>query len=335
MSKDIIDITTTAGKYKKWALEARKNFIDLRLKQDKEIKKIYINITKNITKELNNEGISEFNKQRLTRILKQLNREMELLNDQLTINFEDYLKQNVEVSTNYSKSILLKAVETASITKIAKPTVQKIFHEINIRTVEAYLARTKQGLFLSDNIWSKSVKYKDTMTKILQTAVAEGQDCVKTARMLDQYVLKGKQTLVDNYPDMIKRMGNRIPSDVSYEALRLARTEMTAAYGEGVIASATVNPSTKGIKYILSNTHPKPDICDTITGIDAYGLGIGVYPIENAPSYPFHPHCLCVVLTVNEQPEDLVQRLKRWNNNPMSEPSLETWYQDIYKKMIN
>lgn len=334
MSNEIKDIATTSGKYKKWALEARKNFIDLRLNQDKEIKKMYIDITKRITKELKREGISKFNERRLKNILKLLNREVELLNDQLTINFEDYLKHNIEVATNYSKSILMKAVETASISKITKPTIQKIFCELNTRTLEAYWSRSKDGLFLSDKIWSKNIKYRETMTKILQAAVAEGQDCVKTARMLDQYVLKGKQTLVDNYPNMIKRMGNRIPKDVSYEALRLARTEMTAAYGEGVLVAAKVNPATQGIKYILSKSHPKRDICDDITGTDSYGLGIGVYPVDSAPSYPFHPHCLCVVLTVNEQLEDLVLRLKRWNSNPMSEPSMEDWYQNIYINMI-
>ena len=45
MSNETLDITTTAGKYKKWALEARRDFINLRLKQDKEIKKMYIDVT--------------------------------------------------------------------------------------------------------------------------------------------------------------------------------------------------------------------------------------------------------------------------------------------------
>ncbi len=335
MSNEINRIKDAAGSYQKWALEARKDFISLRLNQDKEIKNMYINITKQITKEIEKGGLSDFSNKRLKLILKQLYIEIKLLNEQLSFNFEDYLKQNIEVATNYSKSILIKAVETAGVSRVTKPVIQKIFSELNTRTLEAYWARSKDGLFLSDKIWSKNVKYRDTMTKILQTAVAEGQDCVKTARMLDEYVLKGKKTLVDNYPNMIKRMGNRIPNDISYEALRLARTEMTAAYGEGVLVAAKVNPATQGIKYILSKSHPKKDICDDITGVDSYGLGIGVYPIDNAPSYPFHPHCLCVVLTVNEQPKDLVQRLKRWNNNPMSEPSLENWYQNIYKNMVN
>ena len=56
--------------------------------------------------------------------------------------------------------------------------------------------------------------------------------------MLQQYVRKGKQTIARDYPKMMERMGSRIPGDICYEALRLARTEMTAAFGEGTVAAA-------------------------------------------------------------------------------------------------
>ena len=144
-------------------------------------------------------------------------------------------------------------------------------------------------------------------------------------------MLKGKKTLASEYPNMMARMGNRLPGNVSYEALRLARTEMTSAYGEATLSAAKVSPSCSGVKYILSASHPKPDICDDITGTDKHGLGIGIYPIDEAPVYPFHPHCLCIVTTVNEKPEDFVQRLKRWNADPTSEPGIENWYQNVYK----
>lgn len=170
------------------------------------------------------------------------------------------------------------------------------------------------------------------MTEIIQGAVAEGQDCVKTARMLEKYVRTDKKTLAKQYPNMMKRIGNRVPEDICYEALRLARTEMTAAYGEATIQSAMVSPSCSGVKFILSGSHPKYDICDRICGVDDYGLGIGCYPVDKAPAYPFHVNCLCITLTVNENPSDFVDRLKRWNKNPGSEPGLEQWYQNIYKK---
>jgi len=45
--------------------------------------------------------------------------------------------------------------------------------------------------------------------------------------------------------------------------------------------------------------------------------------------YPPHPACLCVLVPVHEQPEEFVQRLKRWQDNPDNEPELEKWYNDV------
>ncbi|HBJ2602722.1 TPA: hypothetical protein ACXDAM_002246 [Clostridium botulinum] len=336
MSKELEELKSISGAYKTWALQARKKFIDLRLQQDLDIRQLYIKLTKDISKELKKDGLSTFNERKLRDIYSSLKQQENLLNGQLTINFEKYLKANIETSTGYSKAIVINAVEKSGIKKIEKTVIENMYFRVNERAVEAVWSRNKDGLYLSDAIWSKSAKYRENMTSIIQSAVAEGQDCVKTARALERYVLTGKngrETLTKEYPKMMARIGNRIPSDISYEALRLARSEITSAYGEATISAGMVSPSCNGIKFILSGSHPKPDICDDITGVDNYGLGIGVYPINEAPNYPFHPNCICITTTVNEQPNQFIERLKRWTNDPMSEPSLEDWYQNIYKKI--
>src|SRR5690606_5467143 len=161
--------------------------------------------------------------------------------------------------------------------------------------------------------------------------VAIGQDAVTTARMIQRYVREGAMTLTKRYPNMMKRMKGRIPGNISYEALRLARTEMSAAFGEGTIAASRVAPSYIGMKWVLSGSHPVPDICDTLSTYDS-GLGPGVYPPGDEPPYPAHPNCLCALVPVHEEPEKFVEKLKRWVENPESEPELEQWYQNIYKQ---
>lgn len=331
MSKEIDELKSIAGDYKTWALQARKKFIDLRLKQDLEIRELYIKLTKNISNELKKGGLSPINKKRLQQMYNILKLVEDKLNGELTTNYEKYTKENIEAATGYSKAITIDVIEKAGLNKITTANIKNIYFRVNERAVEAIWSRTENGLYLSDRIWSKSQKYRKNMTDIIQRAVAEGQDCAKTARALEQYVLKGKETLASEYPNMMARMGNRVPGNVSYEALRLARSEMTAAYGEATLSAGKASPSCSGVKYILSASHPKPDICDDITGTDKHGLGIGVYPIDEAPVYPFHPHCLCIVTTVNERPEDFVQRLKKWNADPTSEPGIENWYQNVYK----
>ena len=205
-----------------------------------------------------------------------------------------------------------------------------MFATVNRQAVEACWARTKKGLFLSDRIWEQGENFRNTMRDIIQEAVVTGQDAVKTARMLQQYVRQGAQTLAKDYPNMMKRMAGRVPGDLCYEALRLARTEMTAAFGEGTIVAARVSPSYIGMKWVLSHSHPVVDICDTLAEHEE-GLGRGVYSPGNEPPLPAHPNCICTLVPVHEEPEKFVERLKKWRDDPSSDQELEQWYQNIYK----
>jgi hypothetical protein len=332
MSREIDELKKTAGDYKTWALKARSKYIDLRLNNETEIRALYVRLVQDISNELKKEGISQIRKMQLLALIEILKKQQNKLESKLTTIFEKYIKANAGAATEYAKAIDIKAVQEAGVSKVSTSKVKELYFSSNQRAIETCWSRTHNGLYLSDRIWTKSKRYRENITEIIQSAVAEGQDCVKTARMLEKYVKTGKKTLAKQYPNMMKRMGSRVPEDICYESLRLARTEMTAAYGEATIQSAVVSPSCSGVKFILSGSHPKYDICDDICGVDDYGLGIGCYPVDKAPTYPFHPNCLCVTLTINENPSDFVDRLKRWNKNPGSEPGLEQWYQNIYKK---
>lgn len=332
MSKEIDELKKIAGDYKTWALKARSKYIDLRLNNETEIRELYARLIFDISNELKKGGTSKIRKQQLLTLVEMLKKQQNKLEGQLTTIFEEYIKANADAATEYTKAIDVKAVQEAGVSKVSTSKVRELYFSSNQRAIEACWARSHEGLYLSDRIWTKSKRYRENMTEIIQSAVAEGQDCVKTAKMLEKYVKTGKKTLAKQYPNMMERMGDRVPEDICYESLRLARTEMTAAYGEATIQSAMVSPSCSGVKFILSGSHPKYDICDHICGVDDFGLGIGSYPVDKAPAYPFHPNCLCITLTVNENPGDFVDRLKRWDKNPGSEPGLEQWYQNVYKK---
>jgi NAD+--asparagine ADP-ribosyltransferase len=107
---------------------------------------------------------------------------------------------------------------------------------------------------------------------------------------------------------------------------------MTAAFGEGAISASRVAPSYIGMKWVLSGSHPVPDICDTLSTYDS-GLGPGVYPPGDEPPYPAHPNCLCTLIPIHEEPEKFVERLKKWRDDPSSDQELEKWYNDIYLEL--
>ena len=332
MAKEIDEIKKAAGDYQKWALAARKQYINLRLRQDKEIANLYIRSADRIAKELQQIGTTtisgQIQKKHLKELEKSLRAEAELIQKGLTEAFVDYIDTAAKAGIGYTQGVVLNLFDQAG---LKTSGIRKLYSRVNKQAVEAIWARTRNGLYLSDRIWEQGEKYRNTMRDIIQESVAIGQDAVKTARMLQQYVRQGAMTLARDYPEMMKRMKGRIPGNISYEALRLARTEMTAAFGEGTIAASRVAPSYIGMKWALSGSHPMPDICDTLSTYDS-GLGPGVYPPGDEPPYPAHPNCLCALVPIHEEPEKFVERLKKWRDDPSSDQELEKWYNDIYQE---
>lgn len=330
MPREIDEIKDAAGAYRKWALEARKKYIELRLRQDPEIRGLYIRAADRVAKELRHLALktpsSYLRKRQLEELEAALRMEAERLGGNFAKAMENYIEEAVNAGAGYSQAVMMDLFKKAGIDTTG---LRALFATVNRQAVEACWARTKKGLFLSDRIWEQGEKFRNTMRDIIQEAVATGQDAVKTARMLQQYVRQGAMTLARDYPNMMKRMAGRVPGDLCYEALRLARTEMTAAFGEGTIAAARVSPSYIGMKWVLSHNHPVVDICDTLAEHDE-GLGRGVYSPGNEPPLPAHPNCICTLVPVHEEPEKFVERLKKWRDDPSSDQELEKWYNDIY-----
>jgi hypothetical protein len=101
------------------------------------------------------------------------------------------------------------------------------------------------------------------------------------------------------------------PGGISYAAMRLARTELNNAFHQRQIAIAQNKPWVEGVKWNLSGSHPKTDLCDVFAHDDAYGLGSGVFPPDDVPSKP-HPHCLCFMTYEMQSPESFAADLARY-----------------------
>lgn len=148
---------------------------------------------------------------------------------------------------------------------------------------------------LSDRIWDLSGNNYDKIKEIISSGI--NTDCVKVAKALEQYVKKGAETFAKDYPNMMKRMGGRIPKNLNYEALRLARNELSEVYFQSTIEGYKDNPAIKAVKWCLSNNRIKGYHCqcETLAYSDSHGLGVGVYPVDDVPARP-HIHCLCHLL---------------------------------------
>lgn len=78
-----------------------------------------------------------------------------------------------------------------------------------------------------------------------------------------------------------------------YVAERIARTEAARAWADGFAEKYMDDDSVVAFKWKLSSRHPAFDICNLYAEADLYGLGKGIFPKDQTPRLPVHPHCLC------------------------------------------
>ncbi|MCD9025758.1 retron-type reverse transcriptase [Cohnella silvisoli] len=332
MNRDEIDqIKNAAGEYAKEALLARKAFIELRLKQDPEIRKVLIRAAKGITDTLRKSGSASVSGRLMAVVESKLNDLAERLRSDYTETIGGHIREAAKIGAQTNKAITIDLMHgKVQVPRVTKAGIDQLYFRVNEDAVRAIWDRTSHGLKLSDRIWNASKEARRVMTEIVQDAVATGQDAVQTARLLEQYVRPDANIPVKYYKGLLERTQGGIPDDLSYQALRVARTETTAALGQGTIKSAQVSPSAIGIQFCLSPSHQIQDICDELARHDE-GLGSGVYPLDNPPPYPAHPNTLSFLVEKHRDSKDFVSDLKAWLNNPDSRPELESWYTDVYQ----
>jgi hypothetical protein len=162
------------------------------------------------------------------------------------------------------------------------------------------------GYRLSDRIWQTSARTRLKIDGLLGEGIRTGKGSLALSRQLEQFLLPGRAALRTNKP---------YGSDASFDAMRLARSEITLAHSKATLAAASDNPFVSGIDWRLSIRHPKADICDNLATIGMDGQRLrNPYPVDEAPIpvQDSHPQCLCVAMPVAvDEPAKVVAGLRQ------------------------
>lgn len=194
------------------------------------------------------------------------------------------------------------------------------------------------GKTLSFRLWKARQDDRLAIDSILRQGLATGRDPIAVARDLEDYLLPAGRPVRDPKTGRIIKWkrdetgkllrdarGRLIPVQAkgvitrtprsgkgSYSARRLARTEVSRAFNEGVRQAAAVNPFVSGVRWVLSGSHRDADQCDEHARNHSVGMGPGEYRVDEAPTMPAHAHCLCFWVPVtNPNSDDVVSQLRR------------------------
>lgn len=172
-----------------------------------------------------------------------------------------------------------------------------------------------QGITDGDSAWN--------IAKKLETLLGAGQDCPRwTSTRL--YGRTAEDKSAGDTTGLLS--GNDCDgSGVSYNALRLARTEIQKAHALATDKLLAAQPWVEKEKCNLSAAHPGADECDDV--VNGGEKGDGVYPVGTI-EYPLHPHCFCYKTAVLMDEKEFTSSLNGWLNG-------ESWPEmDDYKSML-
>lgn len=164
--------------------------------------------------------------------------------------------------------------------------------------------RDEKGYVLSDRIWRSDVETQRKIDAILTRGLSDGRGALQLARDLEAALVPGMSTQRTRAP---------YGTDASYNAMRLGRTEITAAYNRAAVVSGQSNPFVEGMDVARSpNGDPSCPICPEHATIDIDGSRVAPpYPIDEVDPPPYHPHDLCACIpTVNEDRESIIDDIR-------------------------
>lgn len=196
------------------------------------------------------------------------------------------------------------------------------------------------NLNLSARVWNLDRETRDGIAQVILRGVTNGDSAWNIAEELEQFLGANADCPRWTSTRLYGRTKTQIaqgdttglvskPCDgrgVSYNALRLARTEIQKIHAMATDRIMAAQPWVEKEQIHLSEAHPEPDICDDVVAGGEGGKGI--YPVGEQ-ELPFHPNCLCYKTAVLMNEKEFTAKLNGWLKG-------ESWSEmDRYAEMVS
>lgn len=293
--------------------EAQKKKLKLAKKQEQQIKQIYNDMYKNLSKKLNKVNPGSLTEKYLEELQKELAKEIKNLNKKV----EKVIKNNIEKSSELANNVQLDFFISINdkYDLDLGPTFSSMFSNIPKAAMNEILFGTayKDRKGLSERIWQYTKKFDKDIDYIIAEGIANKKSTYEIAKDLEKYVNPKASKPWDwgkVYPNSSKK--------IDYNAQRLARTAVNHAFQQAQKRSCEKNPYVTGIKWLTSNSHRTCELCNNRNGT--------IYKVNEVPLD--HPNGLCT--TVPEIPmslEEIGTELRVWIDGE-SNSKLDKWFEE-------
>lgn len=230
--------------------ESQRKKLKLAKKQEQQIKQIYNDMYKNLSKKLKKVNPGTLTERYLEELQKELAKEIKSTHNKV----EKIVKKNIDKSTklannvqldffmqiNEQYSLNMKETFSSMFSKIPKAAMDEILHGT------AY--KDRKGL--SERIWQYTKKFDKDIDYIISEGIANKKTTYEIAKDLEIYVnpnSKKSWEWSNVYP--------KVSEKVDYNAQRLARTAVNHAFQQAQKRSCEKNPYVTGIRWVSAGIH--------------------------------------------------------------------------------
>jgi hypothetical protein len=161
------------------------------------------------------------------------------------------------------------------------------FQLANRQVLQVVKSRLINDIELSPRVYRNRALATGQINDLVNNSLVLGRSAKEIAVAVRRYILP------------------QTPGGASYAAMRLGRTEINNAFHTTQTRSYAKQPWITGVKWNVSGSHPRPDICNEYADNDHDDLGAGVFRPNNVPGKP-HPQCLCHITAVTVSREDFI-----------------------------
>lgn len=167
---------------------------------------------------------------------------------------------------------------------------------------------------LSKSIWGHTQKTLHDIDQVVATGVAANKSAYEIAKDLEKYVdpsARKDWEWSKVYPGTSKK--------VDYNAQRLARTMVSHAYQQSLLATTKYNPFVKGYRWRSAHSSRTCEICNERDG--------QLYSANDLPLD--HPNGMCTFIAeLTDDMSNIADRIGDWAQGK-EDPELDGWYQSM------
>lgn len=288
---------------------AEQERVRLTAAQQKQIQRLYENAAKEVAKKAEQAPrvpSDALRKQYLNQLQKQLNGELDKIRGEI----ESTVKGNME------KTAEAVVGDNIDFLKSVGMPIQGAFSHVPDEVVRAVATGQLYGgkWSLSRALWKNTRRTQEDVQNVVAQGIAQNKSAYEIAKDLEKYVdpsARKDWEWSKVYPGTSKK--------VDYNAQRLARTMVSHAYQQSLLATTKYNPFVKGYRWRSAHSSRTCEICNERDG--------QLYSANDLPLD--HPNGMCTFIAeLTDDMSNIADRIGDWAQGK-EDPELDGWYQSM------